>query len=398
MADILVVEDEEDLRELLAIHLEGEGHKVIEAKNGKEALDLYPSINPDIVISDINMPIMDGYQLISKLQESYPDFEDTPFFFLSALSDSQDQVKGLSLGIDEYLCKPVDYNVLTVRLNLALQRKEKIKNRINDALVSSKSAKDENNSPLIASESSNRSRSAGSTRLNLLKSKKPKLSSQEQEEILSFSKLEHLHSAEIINRIGRKVKISRLSVSQDNCSSIAKIINSSKFDVEFFLQVNDRFFQSANNLFENNRFCGDKAVIIPSFFQYLYHSEIMKEYIKNLDDLQSKYNISIISEIINLPEKDSLYIDVLKVLSKRDQIQVVEIGNIKQINCINIKSLCIGAVSMDYRFAIKQGRDELNKLRRAMDNFDVNFYIKDIPEGGIIAAQSLKADLLSSFV
>ena len=396
MADILVVEDEEDLRELLASHLAGEGHKVTEAKNGKEALDAYPSINPDIVISDINMPIMDGYQLISKLQENYPEFEDTPFFFLSALSDSQDQVKGLSLGIDEYLCKPVDYNVLTARLNLALQRKEKIKNKINDALVSSKSVESASPPPPAAQESPNRPRRDGSARPNLLKTKKSKLNSSEQEEIISLNSLEGLDSAELINKIGRKVKISRLSIKRENCTSIVNAMKSSEFDVEFFSHVNDHFFQSVNTLFDSNKFFEEKAVIIPSFFQYLYRSEILEKYIKNLDDIQAKFSISIISEVINLPENGSVYSDVLSALSKRGQIQVIEIANARQIDSIDIKSLRVGAISMDYKCAIRQSKNDINKIRKILNTHDINFYIKDISEGGIIAAQSLKADLLSS--
>ena len=398
MAGILVVEDEEELRELLASHLEDEGHKVTKAKNGKEALDIYPSINPDIVISDINMPIMDGYQLVSNLQESHPEFEDTPFFFLSALSDSQDQVKGLSLGIDEYLCKPIDYDVLTARLNLALQREEKIKNRINDALISSESVENVDTPSPADSQSLNRARRERSASLNLLKTRKSRLNYNEQEEVLSLNSLEGLHSSDLINRIGRKVKISRLSIKKDNCATIAKLMSASDFDVDFFLKVNNIFFQSANITFESDKFCGEKAVIIPSFFQYLYHGKIMKDYINNLDDLQDKFNISIISEVVNLPENKSTYSDIFKALSTRRQIQVIEIANAKQIDCIDVKSLHVGAVSMDYKYAIKQRKSDLEKIRRILNKNDINFYIKDIPEGGIIMAQSLKADLLSSFL
>lgn len=116
MAKIIVVEDEPDLREMLVEELEDAGHDILEAGDGAEGLARIKAEDPDIIISDIGMPRMDGYQLRLRLQ-SCPRFADTPFFFVSALAFHQAIDKGLSIGAHEFLAKPVDFDVLLSRID-----------------------------------------------------------------------------------------------------------------------------------------------------------------------------------------------------------------------------------------------------------------------------------------
>jgi DNA-binding response OmpR family regulator len=122
MAKILVVEDEPDLRETIVDELNDEGHLTIEAGNGLEGLEKLAGDSPDMIISDITMPKMNGYQFFRSVKERFPEHEFTPFIFLSALSDRESQLKGLRLGVDDYLTKPVDFGLLLTKVELNVRR------------------------------------------------------------------------------------------------------------------------------------------------------------------------------------------------------------------------------------------------------------------------------------
>ena len=116
MAKIIVVEDDVDLRGLLVEELEDAGHVIFEAGDGVEGLATIKAENPDVIISDIGMPRMDGYQLRERLRRC-PRFSNTPFFFVSALAFQEAIEEGLSIGADEFLSKPVDFDVLLARID-----------------------------------------------------------------------------------------------------------------------------------------------------------------------------------------------------------------------------------------------------------------------------------------
>ena len=119
MATIIVIEDDADLRQLLLEELEDAGHRVLGASNGVEGLAAIKAVSPDVIISDIGMPEMDGYEL-RQLLESCPRFRSTPFFFVSALAFQEALDKGMSIGADAFLTKPVDYDVLLSRIEAAV--------------------------------------------------------------------------------------------------------------------------------------------------------------------------------------------------------------------------------------------------------------------------------------
>lgn len=122
MAQILLVEDEIDLRDNIEIVLTHAGHEVLTAANGREALDVIESSPPDIVVSDISMPVMTGMQMLALVRQTMPALADMPIIFLTALGDKENVVDGRQAGVDDYLTKPVDYQVLTATIDARLAR------------------------------------------------------------------------------------------------------------------------------------------------------------------------------------------------------------------------------------------------------------------------------------
>jgi len=120
---ILVVEDDGPVMNLLVNILELEKYEVCQARNGQEALDKLLSFTPDVILSDVMMPVMNGFELLKQMQGD----EKTryiPFLFLSAKKEIQDRVEGLSIGADDYICKPFAIDELLIRIKTRLRKKE----------------------------------------------------------------------------------------------------------------------------------------------------------------------------------------------------------------------------------------------------------------------------------
>ncbi|WP_025690556.1 response regulator transcription factor [Paenibacillus zanthoxyli] len=118
MAKILVVDDDPHIRELVAIFLKAEGMEVYEASDGKAALDFLAEHTADMVILDIMMPHLDGWQLCRELRKDY----DFPLLMLTAKGETSQIVKGFELGTDDYLVKPFEPPVLIARVKALLKR------------------------------------------------------------------------------------------------------------------------------------------------------------------------------------------------------------------------------------------------------------------------------------
>ncbi|CAH0118033.1 MULTISPECIES: response regulator transcription factor [unclassified Paenibacillus] len=119
MATILVVDDDAHIRELMCLFLNNEGFETIQTENGAEAMSVMESASIDLVVLDIMMPIMDGWQLCSELRRSYPDI---PLLMVTAKGETGQKVKGFNLGTDDYLVKPFDPVELVVRVKALLKR------------------------------------------------------------------------------------------------------------------------------------------------------------------------------------------------------------------------------------------------------------------------------------
>jgi len=119
MAKIMVVDDDPDIRELIRIYLEGEAFRIMEANDGIEALELVSREAPDMVILDIMMPHMDGWQLCEQLRSDYPEL---PLLMVTARGETSQKVRGFRLGTDDYMVKPFDPLELVVRVKALLKR------------------------------------------------------------------------------------------------------------------------------------------------------------------------------------------------------------------------------------------------------------------------------------
>ncbi|HXH71885.1 MAG TPA: response regulator [Mariprofundaceae bacterium] len=133
---VLVVEDSTSSRDITSHFLQQGGFRVLEAEDGKSALALLKNRHVDLILTDIMMPNMDGWQLSAEVRKD-KRFNMTPFVFLSVLDDLDDQIKGLSQGVDDYLTKPITPQQLLARVNTALARTERLKqnffrNPVND--------------------------------------------------------------------------------------------------------------------------------------------------------------------------------------------------------------------------------------------------------------------------
>lgn len=117
---ILVVDDEERMVHFIRLNLEHDGFQVFEAFNGKQAIDKIRSNLPDLVLLDVMMPDIDGFEVLSMIRES----STVPVIMLTAKGEEEDRVHGLELGADDYITKPFSPRELVSRVRAVLRRTE----------------------------------------------------------------------------------------------------------------------------------------------------------------------------------------------------------------------------------------------------------------------------------
>jgi CheY-like chemotaxis protein len=121
MAKILIAEDERDIRDLVAFTLRFAGHEVFAASNGEEAVEMAPKVNPDLILMDVRMPRMTGYEACKAMKE-IPDLKDIPVVFLSAKGQESEKQQGMEAGAEEYLLKPFAPDQLTIAIKAILAK------------------------------------------------------------------------------------------------------------------------------------------------------------------------------------------------------------------------------------------------------------------------------------
>lgn len=121
MAKILIAEDERDIRDLVAFTLRFAGYEVSTAANGEEAVALASKENPDLILLDVRMPRMTGYDACRVLK-AHPEMKDIPIVFLSAKGQESEIQTGLEAGAEEYLLKPFAPDQLTDRVKTILAK------------------------------------------------------------------------------------------------------------------------------------------------------------------------------------------------------------------------------------------------------------------------------------
>ncbi len=132
MIKILIVDDDTNISELISLYLKKEGYHTKEVYSGKEALEAFEDYSPDIILLDIMLPELDGYDVCKEIRK----INRTPIIMLTAKGEVFDKVLGLELGADDYIVKPFDPKELIARVKAVLRRcvaqsePEKSKNRI----------------------------------------------------------------------------------------------------------------------------------------------------------------------------------------------------------------------------------------------------------------------------
>ncbi len=121
MSKILIAEDERDIRDLVAFTLRFAGHEVVVATNGEEAVETALQANPDLILMDVRMPRMTGYEAC-KVMKANPDLKDIPVVFLTARGQESEIQQGLDAGAEEYLLKPFAPDQLTTRVKAILMK------------------------------------------------------------------------------------------------------------------------------------------------------------------------------------------------------------------------------------------------------------------------------------
>ena len=119
MTRVLVVDDENDIRGLVRELLERAGHDVVEAPDGNEGLRLFYAEHPDVVILDVSMPGLTGWEVLERIRE----LGETPVIMLTANADELDKVRGLRAGADDYITKPFGRQELLARVGAQLRRR-----------------------------------------------------------------------------------------------------------------------------------------------------------------------------------------------------------------------------------------------------------------------------------
>ena len=117
---ILCIEDDRETAALIAEELVERGFEISIAHDGRAGLAAILKDMPDLVLSDISMPVMSGFELLERLIALEPRFAKMPFIFLTALTDRDNELKGRHLGADDYVTKPIDFEVLGTIINARL--------------------------------------------------------------------------------------------------------------------------------------------------------------------------------------------------------------------------------------------------------------------------------------
>lgn len=116
--NILIIDDDTDIREMLENYFSREGYSTFSACNGEEGLILAKSADPSVILLDVMMPKMDGYTMLVRLRE----FSNVPVILLTAKGEQLDKIKGFTKGCDDYIVKPFDFTELSLRISAILRR------------------------------------------------------------------------------------------------------------------------------------------------------------------------------------------------------------------------------------------------------------------------------------
>jgi len=129
---ILVVDDEQGIRELICLYLKRKAYEIQEAENGLEAIEIARNSNIDLILLDIEMSGMNGFEVCKEIRK----FSNIPILFVSCKKELTDRVEGLEIGADDYITKPFDFHELEARIEAVFRRKKWLEMETNQAKTS----------------------------------------------------------------------------------------------------------------------------------------------------------------------------------------------------------------------------------------------------------------------
>lgn len=129
---VLIVEDESSIRKFISINLNREGFEVIEAGSGEEALDIVRRVQPRVVVLDLMLPGIDGFEVCQNIRKSIPNIV---IIMLTAKSQDMDKIMGLELGADDYMVKPFNPLELIARIRANLRKIDNVKGQLNKTIT-----------------------------------------------------------------------------------------------------------------------------------------------------------------------------------------------------------------------------------------------------------------------
>lgn len=129
--NILIIEDEEDIRYILAHYIKKEGFNAMEASKGKDGINIAMKERVDLIVLDLMLPDISGYDVCKKISKDYK----IPIIMLTAKNDIVDKILGLELGADDYITKPFDVREVIARIKVCLRRIESLKEEIDEDII-----------------------------------------------------------------------------------------------------------------------------------------------------------------------------------------------------------------------------------------------------------------------
>jgi DNA-binding response OmpR family regulator len=520
MAKILVLDDEDDLREVITEELNDVGHTPVDFAGGQAALDYLANEPIDLILSDITMPEMTGYQFFRAVKEQFPQHTDTPFIFMTALSDRSNELKGLRLGADDYITKPIDFDLMLLRVEGHLRRRhpaaapapapvhpqtsaapsqqapsasdaeaphaleastlrailqardgsvsacrfsmissEDLESRLGDAAadlgeqirqqteaairahlgptdglmatpdngfvaffaeiddddVKSKSGqiRDEiwerlfalTEDPDIANVDAQAHELAldahaddhgllqgavkaiGQAALDDIASKKKQL-----EQIYTY---ERLLANPLLVPTGSPSKIKALSFSKKNADRIETLSALGHSDGPFLLDLLAKMFDRLKDMPNSSKAFAKSAMLLPISFTLLRDAATRDGLIALLKDLEDSMGLILVIEITGTPDRLKPYQEILKPLPVGRKLQFVEIRRPQQANGLALGELGIAYLSMGYNDIDLMPAPERADFVSELERQGIKLYVKDIPEGKLVEAQSFDAKLLS---
>ncbi len=518
MAKILVLDDEDDLREVITEELNDVGHTPVDFSGGQGALDYLANEPVDLILSDITMPQMTGYQFFRAVKEQFPQYIDTPFIFMTALSDRSNELKGLRLGADDYITKPIDFDLMLLRIEAHLRRRqpaaapapatpsqttpsaqaaeasdnasasattlrtilharggnviscrfamislEDLQDRLGDAAAAlSEQIRQETETtirahlgpndgltttpengflaffadvdddevkakcdqirddiweclfalvddPDIAAGIANVDVQAHELALDahadddsLLQAAVKAIEEAAQDDLDSRKKqLEQIYSYErllanpLLVPTGSPSKIKALSFSKKTADRVETLSALSPSDGPFLLDLMAKMFERLKEMPNSSKAFAKSAMLLPISLSLLRDAATREGLIALLKDLADSMGLILVIEITGTPDRLKPYQEILKPLPVGRKLQFVEIRRPQQMEGLALGDIGVAYVSMGYNDVDAIPASERADFVSGLERQGVKLYVKDIPEGKLVEAQSFNAKLLS---